>query len=79
MKQLAWWLSIFDNNTKGASARKVSGFIALILSVVITSRLTTTSLLLSVLIVWLTFALLCFGIVTAANLIALKLGKTNEN
>lgn len=78
MKQLEWWLSIFDNNTRGASARKVAGFIALVLAVVISARLTTTALLISVIVVWLTFALLCFGIVTAANLIALKLGKTNE-
>jgi hypothetical protein len=72
-------LSSFDNSPGGFSARKLSAFTAVMaVSVIITHRYTTPENLRDILIVWLTFALLCLGIITAEQVIRFREGKENK-
>jgi hypothetical protein len=72
------WAS-FENTPGGFSARKLSAFTAVIgVSVIITHKYATSENLVEVLVVWLAFALLCLGIVTAEQIITFKNGQ-NKN
>lgn len=65
----------FYSGPGGFSARKLSAFLAVVMAVYTTARQTTETNLGEVLAVWLIFALVCLGIVTAEQLIKLKRGK----
>jgi hypothetical protein len=68
--------SSFDNSPGGFSARKLSAFVAVVVvSAKISYQFTTAENLVEVLIVWLTFAAVCLGLVTGEQLIKLRNGK----
>lgn len=67
----------FDNSSDGFSARKLSAFTAVVVALVATFRFVDSSVIINVLIVWLTFALLCMGIITAEQV--LKFYKREDN
>jgi hypothetical protein len=77
-KVINWLFSSFDNHSKGASARKFSAFIAVIVSVYITIKLTVAEYLEGVLMIWLGFALLCLSVITVQEIIKLKNGGKAE-
>jgi len=59
----------FDNSADGFSARKLSAFIGVTVSVVATFRFVDDKTVVEALMVWLVFALLCLGIITAEQLL----------
>lgn len=72
------WAS-FDNAPGGFSARKLSAFVAVMgVAVVITHRYTDRENLAEILTIWLAFALLCLGIITAQQVVEFRTGKTNQ-
>ncbi len=71
-------LASFDNDTKGFSARKLSAFIAVAISVYATIHYVDSTNTISALKVWLLFALLCLGIITAEQLIKIKSNSTTQ-
>lgn len=69
----------FDNMPGGMSARKLSAFVGVVAaSLIITHRYTNSDNLVTVLTIWLTFSLLCLGIVTAEQVIRFREGKKDE-
>lgn len=72
--------STLDTNTKGYSARKLSALFAIVvMGSVITWRYVDTSNAEGMLIIWLTFASFCLGMVTIQNIINLRNGTTTNN
>ena len=70
----------FKHNKDGASGRKLSAFWSIVVvSTFATYKYTTNNNLIEVLIIWLTFASICLGLVTIPELIKflaeLKKGK----
>jgi 4-amino-4-deoxy-L-arabinose transferase-like glycosyltransferase len=60
----------FKHNKDGASGRKLSAFWAIVVvSTFATYKYTTDNNLIEVLIIWLTFASICLGLVTIPELI----------
>jgi len=59
----------FDNSADGFSARKLSAFIGVSVSVIATFRFVDDKTVIEALMVWLVFALLCLGIITAEQLL----------
>lgn len=70
-------VSSFDNSPDGFSARKLSAFVGVIVSVIATFRFVDNNTIIDALMVWLVFALLCLGIITAEQL--LRAYKTSKN
>jgi hypothetical protein len=66
----------FDNSASGFSARKLSAWAAVSVSLYITVHYVAPENLINVLGIWLIFALLCLGIVTAEQIIRFKDGNT---
>lgn len=62
----------FDNGPGGFSARKLSAFVGVVVAVYATYEFVDTSTVISALMVWLTFSLLCLGIITAEQILRFK-------
>jgi hypothetical protein len=72
-------IASFDNSTDGFSARKLSAFAGVIVSVIATFRFVDAATIVEALMVWLVFALLCLGIITAEQLLKFySRGKATE-
>lgn len=71
-------IASFRNDKDGASGRKLSAFAAVMTGIIITFRTLPSTEMYAALCVWLLFALVCLGLVTAGNLIELKNGKQPE-
>jgi hypothetical protein len=71
-------LGSFDNSKGGYSARKLSAFIAVKTAIYVTYRFTDVNNLVTVVTIWLTFGLLCMGIITAEQVIKFKNGNNSE-
>jgi hypothetical protein len=70
--KLSLWeklIGSFDNTTDGFSARKLSAFIAVVVAIVATFRFADEKVIIHTLIVWLVFALMCLGIITAEQIL----------
>jgi len=59
----------FDNSAIGFSARKLSAFISVTVAIVATFVYVDEKVITNTLIIWLTFALLCLGIITAEQVL----------
>ncbi len=59
----------FDNSPEGFSARKLSAFVAVSVAIVATFEFADGQVIVNTLMVWLTFALLCLGIITAEQIL----------
>lgn len=62
-------IASFDNSTDGFSARKLSAFTGVMVALVATFRFADAQVIVHTLMVWLTFALLCMGIITAEQVL----------
>jgi hypothetical protein len=62
----------FDNGPGGFSARKLSAFVGVMVAIYATYEFVDTTTVISALMVWLTFALLCLGIITAEQVLRFK-------
>jgi len=62
-------VSSFDNSADGFSARKLSAFTAVIVALVATFKYVDNNVIINTLMVWLVFALLCLGIITAEQIL----------
>lgn len=62
----------FDNEPQGFSARKLSAFIAVVMAIYATVHYVDGTTVINALMVWLTFALLCLGIITAEQVLRFK-------
>lgn len=67
-----------DNTTLGYSGRKLSSLAGVLVSVYITIKLIPVSEIITALLIWLSFSLLCLGIITVQQIIDFKNGKTNN-
>jgi hypothetical protein len=65
-----------DNHSLGYSGRKLSAMVGVLTGVYITIKLLPATDQLHALYAWLTFALLCLGIVTVEQIIKFKNGQT---
>lgn len=65
-------MSSFDNHSMGFSARKLSAFIAVMVAIYSTVHYVDGTTIVNVLMVWLTFALMCLGIITAEQVLRFK-------
>lgn len=74
---LGFWNS-FHNQPGGLSARKLSAFFAVMMAAY-NLRFGSTEIAVELSIVWLSFALLCLGIVTAEQIINLKSGYSKND
>lgn len=70
--------STFDTYSKGYSARKLTAFVFCILTIYLCIKHTTEANLYDVLIILLTFILLCFGMITFQDIIKFKNGTTDN-
>jgi hypothetical protein len=71
-KNLSLWdklIASFDNSPYGFSARKLSAFTAVVVALIATFRFSDKDVIINTLMVWLAFALLCMGIVTAEQIL----------
>jgi hypothetical protein len=71
-KKMGLWdklVASFDNSPEGFSARKLSAFTAVMVALVATFRFADEKVIIHTLMVWLTFALLCMGIITAEQVL----------
>lgn len=67
----------FDNEPGGFSARKASAFVAVVAaSLPMTYKYTDSDNLADIILIWLGFALLCLGIVTAEQIVKIRQGKS---
>ena len=64
------------NNSNGFSGRKLSAFVGVLTAIYLTIFKIPLENQLETLMVWLSFSLLCLGIVTVQNVIEFKNGKT---
>jgi hypothetical protein len=74
-----FWFNIensFKNNEYGYSGRKLSAFVAILIAGKISLTFATSENIVMLSTVWLAFALLCFGIIQAADIIKFKNGTT---
>lgn len=74
-KKSSMWgkfINSFDNTKNGFSARKLSAFIAVLTSIYATYKFVDTTTVVHSLMVWLTFALLCLGIITVEQILKFK-------
>lgn len=69
MKKL---ISSFDNTSNGFSARKLSAFVGVFVSIIATFKFVNNQTIIEALMVWLCFALLCLGIITAEQVIRFR-------
>lgn len=68
-----WLLSSMDNNTIGASARKLSAFWGIVfVATFISYKHSSDANAPTLITIWLLFALLCLGLVTMEQIIKLK-------
>jgi hypothetical protein len=67
-------LGSFHNRPDGLSARKLSAFAGVMVSLWITQKYTSVETLEGVLMIWLGFSLLCLGIITFEQIIRFKGG-----
>ena len=74
MKIIDKLLSSFDNDTVGSSARKLSGFFAVMISGTITMLKVSEINVENLTIIWLTFAAICLGMITIQQVIEFKNG-----
>lgn len=65
-------IASFDNSKDGFSARKLSAFAGVIVSIIATFRFVDGATIIEALMVWLCFALLCLGIITAEQVIRFR-------
>jgi hypothetical protein len=73
MKKIAKsFISSFSTDKVGFSARKLSAFAAVLVSVIITMKKIPEIAMIDALYAWLCFGLLCLGIVTIEQIINLK-------
>jgi hypothetical protein len=73
------WNSL-DTQAGGASARKLSAFVAVVpVSAWITHQHATDENTVELVMVWLSFAMLCLGLVTMSQLIELRAGRTTKS
>lgn len=68
-------IASFDNSKDGFSGRKLSAFVAVVLGVILSVKYCDKDILDETLIIWLSFASLCLGLVTMQQIIDLKNGK----
>lgn len=68
----------FTTSPGKPSSRKLSAFVAVALSIVITLKYCTSEVLTDTLTVWLLFGLLCMGLVTFTDIISFKSGRDNN-
>jgi hypothetical protein len=71
-KNLSLWdklIASFDNTPDGFSARKLSAFTAIVVALIATFRFADQAVIVNTLMVWLAFALLCMGIITAEQIL----------
>ena len=68
----------FTTESGGFAARKLSAFAAICVAVVMTFIYCEPKYFIEALIIWLVFALLCLGLVTMTQVIALKNGKSEN-
>lgn len=68
----------FTNSPEGFSARKLSAFLAIIVSVIVTFKLGSESNVVELTLVWLGYSLLCLGIITIQQIIDFKAGRTTS-
>jgi hypothetical protein len=71
-KKLSLWdklIGSFDNTSDSFSARKLSAFTAIVVSIVATFKYADQQVIIHTLMVWLVFALLCLGIVTVEQIL----------
>lgn len=72
-------INSFDNESPGFSARKLSAFIGVVVAIIATFEFVDNTTITYALGIWLTFALMCLGIITADQLLRyLKGGKEEE-
>lgn len=72
-------INSFDNESPGFSARKLSAFIGVVVAIIATFEFVDNTTITYALAIWLTFALMCLGIITADQLLRyLKGGKEEE-
>jgi hypothetical protein len=69
-------INSLKTNADGFSGRKLSAFIGVLTGVYLTIFKVPSENQLDALMVWLSFSLLCLGIVTVQNVIEFKNGKT---
>ena len=74
MKIIDNLLSSFDNDTIGFSARKLSGFFAVLVAIYITIKKVSEINVENLTIIWLTFAAICLGMITIQQVIEFKNG-----
>lgn len=72
---LAKLIASFENTKEGFSGRKLSAFVAVGLGVCLSFKYCEKDILSEILIIWLSFASLCLGLVTMQQIIDLKNGK----
>jgi hypothetical protein len=65
-------ISSFDNHSTGFSARKLSAFVGILVSIYITAVELHQEAQLHALYAWLLFILLCLSVITAEQIIKLK-------
>jgi hypothetical protein len=68
----------FKSNEAGFSARKLSGFAAIVIAAHATFKYCNATVLDAVLTTWLMFAAVCLGLVTLQQIINFKTGKGEE-
>lgn len=71
--------STFDNHSKGYSARKLTAFVFVVVSVVLCFKYTTPDNLNEVLISIFVFIAFCLGLITVQNIINFKNGTTTDS
>lgn len=71
-------IASFDNTTKGFSARKLSAFAGVNIAMLLSFKLGTPENGTYIVGIWLTFSLLCLGIVTAEQLLMYLKGDVNK-
>lgn len=71
-KIIAKLLNSFDTEKGGYSGRKLSAFVSIIIAAYFGFRFGDEKSIVELTIIWLSFALLCLGIVTIEQIIKLK-------
>lgn len=67
-----------DNNNTGASARKLSGFAAVLTAIFLSVKHSNETNVENLVITWLLFGAVCFGIITIAEIIKLRNNKSED-
>lgn len=77
-KQIENILSSFDTQQGGYSARKLSAFLSIVIAAYFGFRFGNENNIIELTIIWLSFALICLGIVTLEQLTKFKDGQNNN-